>query len=65
MITDFFQLKQEADIACNAFSGLVLDRSKLDLAVFVLSDGFGILTPYPVPKVTRYAPFLIFSRTVN
>ena len=54
-------MKQETDMACNAFAGLIIDSNILELTVLVLSESFGILAPYPVPKTSKYGPALIFS----
>ena len=56
-------LLQEVDIACTANSG-ALGNDIMDLAVYVLSDSFGILVQYPVPKTSDYSHIITFSLNV-
>ena len=51
------------DIACHGFSGQSA-FDILNLAVYLGPDGYGILTPYPDPKTSIYAPIQVFSAKV-
>lgn len=50
----------EVDIDCSLFSAFVA-HDILDLAIYVISDGFGILVPYPILRTSGYGYIMIFS----
>jgi len=62
----FFQwiILQEVDIACSAFAGAV-GFDIMDLAIHVLSDSYGILVQYPVPKTCDFSHTMTFSLNVG
>ncbi len=51
-------------MVCQAFAGYDHYRDFFELAVLVLSDGYGILCPYPLPQASNYGPITIFSPNV-
>ena len=51
-------------MACTAFSG-AFGFDIMDLAVYVLSDSYGILVQYPVPKTQDYSHIMTFSLNVG